>query len=45
MRRIARENSHDYAGLLAPLLGVMAMDSQNHDRILRFVLGRLQPAR
>ena len=45
LRRLARDEKHLYNGLFSLLLEVMAMDSEKHERILRFILRWLEAAR
>jgi rubrerythrin len=42
MRRLARECRSLYDGMLGLLLDTMADDSEKHERILRFILKRLE---
>jgi rubrerythrin len=42
MRRLAKDARSLYGGLLGLLLDTMADDSEKHERILRFVLKRLE---
>lgn len=42
MRRLARECRPLYDGLLGLLLDTMADDSEKHERIMRFILRRLE---